>query len=420
MATRRRGFFAEMAYQQRLAEQRQRKVAADHTRLVRQQEQAVRKHERAVQASERASAREQAAAVRAERTAYVEAQKATAEAQTTAAIETLNEIDAILSATLEVDDYVDVNSLRVVVNHPPFDPGSLARPHLAAQLEAPPPEPRFAPPPTPNGVMRLFGKQQHQEAVETARQTWAAEQKRWSDYVKFELPEKNTRLQQEHAAKERSRLAELQRAEAEYRESCAEREREAAEANKKVDSFRFALAANNPDAITQYVGVVLGNSVYPEAFNVEHEFSFDAEEGELKVAVFIPAPPSVPTIKSVKYVAASDELRETHCSQREQRDMYNGAVAAVALRTFHEVFESDRKRWINTISLTVETEAPSPATGLMETYYFVAAAADREEFFQFNLHRVNPVDTLAHMRSSISKNPFGLVSIAPGLGIRRA
>jgi restriction system protein len=178
------------------------------------------------------------------------------------------------------------------------------------------------------------------------------------------------------------------------------------------------LAAGDPDAIAQYVGVVLGNSVYPEAFNVEHDYSFDAEFGELTVAAIVPPPSDVPTAKAYKYVASSDEIRETSCTQKEQRERYNGAVVAVAVRTFHEVFESDREERIKTISLTVQTEAVNPATGLVETFPFVAAAADREEFSQFNLANVDPAETLTHMRATVSKNAFGLKPISTTRGVR--
>ena len=107
-----------------------------------------------------------------------------------------------------------------------------------------------------------------------------------------------------------------------------------------------------------------------------------------------------------------------HCSQKEQRERYNGAVAAVAIRTFHEVFESDREGRIRTVSLTVQTETVNPATGLNDTFPFVAAAADRQEFSKYDLHNVDPVQTLAHMRSLVSKNAFGLRPISTARGIR--
>jgi restriction system protein len=82
------------------------------------------------------------------------------------------------------------------------------------------------------------------------------------------------------------------------------------------------------------------------------------------------------------------------------------------------VFESDREGRIRTISLTVHTETANPATGLHESFPLVAAAADRQEFSQYDLHNVDPAQTLAHMRAAVSKNAFGLKSISTARGIR--
>ncbi len=66
----------------------------------------------------------------------------------------------------------------------------------------------------------------------------------------------------------------------------------------------------------EYIGIVLGNSAYPEAFQVDYEFEFDAELGELTVTVIIPPPSDVPNVKSYRYIAKTDEITETLCSQR--------------------------------------------------------------------------------------------------------
>jgi restriction system protein len=66
----------------------------------------------------------------------------------------------------------------------------------------------------------------------------------------------------------------------------------------------------------------------------------------------------------------------------------------------------------------VQTETVNPATGLVEAFPFVAAAADRQEFSQYDLRNVDPAQTLAHMRSQVSKNAFGLKPISSARGIR--
>jgi restriction system protein len=415
---RRRGFFAEIQHQQRLAEQRQRREYAAavqaHDRAVREAARAQREYERAVAAAQRGAAREAAEA----RGAHIRAQKATAESLTAQAIDRFEQIDSLLAATLEVDDYVDIDSLKQSVQHPPFPREDLKAPIPEPVLEQPPPEPTFVAPAAPTGISKLFNKQKHAQAHAKAQAEWAAQHERWAHHVNHLLPGKNAKLLENHAAAEQQRAHLLAAALAEYKSDCAKHEREVADTNAKVENLKKSLAAGDPEAINEYVGIVLSNSAYPEAFRVDYEFEFDAELGELTVVVIVPPPSAIPNVKAYKYVAASDDIHETPCSQKEQRDRYNGAIAAVAIRTFHEVFESDREGRIHTVSLTVQTETASPATGLVEAFPLVAAAADRQEFSQYDLHNVDPVQTLAHMRSQVSKNAFGLKPISTARGIR--
>ena len=90
----------------------------------------------------------------------------------------------------------------------------------------------------------------------------------------------------------------------------------------------------------------------------------------------------------------------------------------IALRSLHEVFESDRRGLVSTITLEVGTNTIAPATG-RETYIpFVSGAAERGAFLEFNLAAVIPGATLEHLGAAISKNPFDLVP-ADTKGVRR-
>jgi restriction system protein len=419
---RRRGFFAEIQHQQRLAEQRQRReygaAVQAHNHAVRESIRAQREYERAVAAAQRATAVEHAVAQRAAREAHVRAQKAAAESQTAQAIDAFEQIDSILAATLEVDDYVDIDSLKQTVQHPPFPRDDLTTPLPPPHQDEAPPEPQFTAPPAPTGLSKMFNKQKHAEVTARAHAAWVEQHKQWAHYVQRVLPEKNAKQLEDYAAAEAKRAADLAAAREQYKRECAQRQQTGAETNAKLERFKSALAANDPEAINQYIGIVLNNSAYPEVFQVDYEFEFDAELSELTVMVIVPPPSAIPSIKAYKYVAASDEIRETPCTQKEQRERYNRAVAAVAIRTFHEVFESDREGRIQTISLRVQTETINPATGLVDAFPLVAAAADRKEFSQFDLHNVDPAQTLAHMRSQVSKNAFGLKPISTARGVR--
>ncbi|MFC6006797.1 hypothetical protein ACFQDO_06595 [Angustibacter luteus] len=330
--------------------------------------------------------------------------------------ETYTEIDGLLAATLAVDDYVDLESLRVAsVQHPPFSPGHLATTTPTMDPLVYPPEPVYEEPAAPKGM--FASKKKHEDAIARAQAAHQEAVRRWNEH--------NQALYAGHVAEfERRRVAEQQRltqlaaAEDRYRQECQAREEEARSRNEAITKFINDLAFDVPSAIEEYVGVVLSNSVYPESFPVAHEHTFDLATRELTMTAMVPEPAEVPVVKEFRYVKSKDEISPAPLPAREQKDRYAGAVWQVAVRTLHEVFEADRAGRIHSISLSVATSRIAPATGLTESIPLVQVAADRNAFTSFDLARVVPKATLEHLGAALSKSPFDLTPADIGPGVR--
>ena len=388
--------------------QRERKAA------IRQAEQA-RKAEKQAQAQlARAAEAERKRLAKQAREAHIAAMEAEVEVRNLELAEIYQEIDSLLAWTLDVDDHVDLNTLRSVAEHPPFD-----RPDLETAIPAPrpipdPQEPVGPPLAAPTGILGFFGRKKHAkaaEAYERALAEWRAELTRLSAVRKAAA--------EEHAAMEAQRLSVLEVARARYTAECTARDVEAAEHNNMLDELIMNLGYGTADAVQEYLRIVLSNSVYPSHFPVKHEFQFDPATAELQLQVLVPAPDTLPDIKAYRYIKSSDEITGTSLSQKARRDRYTGAVHVVALRSMHEVFEADRRGLVKTISLEVGTETIDPATGREAYIPFVATCAEGDSFLEFDLSSVVPAATLAHLGAAISKNPFGLVP-ADATGIRRS
>lgn len=364
---RKRGFFAELNHQSQQGakrrEQAERQAARAQVAALRKAEQARRQAERAQEAARRAAATEAKQAEREAQRAYVEAREAEVAAMSADLAVVYEEIDGILASTLGIDDYVDLETLRQFAVHPPFEPGQLAVPTLPPPRLVPPPAPEFVPPPgEPKGFGRVLGgKKKYAEAFEAAQAAHQAEMREWEATV-ASIPARQEELDNTHAAAEADREAKLAAANAAYGEECRQRETEATESNRRLDQLIANLGYEVEEAIQEYVGIVLGNSVYPDSFPVEHEYEYDSAHRELTLTVTVPEPGSVPNVKAYKYSKAADEITTATISQKEQKDRYTNAVAAVALRTLHEVFEADRANRISTISLTVSTTALDQGT----------------------------------------------------------
>ncbi len=332
---------------------------------------------------------------------------------------TYEEIDRLLEATLEVDDYVDLESLKSAAVHPEFNPGRLAEPIRPPQPPALRNAPIYTEPAAPKGLASAFGgKKKHAAAVEQAQAAHAQAVRNYEAYV-AERNAEHDRALEKHAAAVQDRLARLAKAQEQYQTECQQRDDDAQAHNEELSKFINDLAFDIPSAIEEYVGIVLSNSVYPEAFPVEYDHSFDLATRELTLSVFVPEPSTLPTVKEYRYVKAKDEVAATQLSAKAQRDRYSSAVHETAVRTLHEVFEADRAGKIQSIALTVGVNRVAPATGLPETVPLVQAASGRETFNEFDLSNVVAVETLKHLGAALSKNPFDLTPADTGRGVRQ-
>ena len=395
----------------RQAEQRQRVIAAANRRV----EQAQNAAQRALAASQRASEADRKRLEREAVAAHIAAMQAEVDENNAGLASVYEDLDNLLKATLDVDDCVDLETLRQVVGHPPFDRAELEIPIVPPTPIPDPVEPTRQAVETPKG---LFGKKKRLEEAQAKAeadfvQTWYA----WQEEVQS-LPAKRATQTLDHSAAETARESALAVERARYGSVCAEREKEVAEHNSSLDEFIANLGYGTVDAVREYVGIVLANSVYPEHFEVEHDANFEPATAELSLKVVVPGPDQIPTIKAHKYTRAADEITTVPLPQKEAKSRYANVVHQVALRTIHEVFEADRRNLIQAISLEVGTDAKNPGTGKQEYVTLVAVSASRDRFKEIDLSAVVPAATLEHLGAAVSKSPFDLAP-ASGAGVRR-
>ncbi len=417
-----RGFFAELQRQGQIAQRQQRQAANQAYRAQvaaeRAAEQAKKQAERGRLAATKAAVAEQKAAEREAQRLYEEARQAEVAALNAELANTYGEIDSLLSATFAVDDFVDLETFRKVAEHPPFTRTDLLQPAPRPIPLVARPEPQYIEPPAPRGLGSLFGgKKKHADLIAKAQAAFADEHAAWQAEVE-QLPAAQAQLDRAHEQAEQDRQAQLLEAQTAYDTECEQRERVVQDENRKLDILIQGLAYGVDEAIQEYVSIVLGNSVYPESFPVDHDFSFDSTSKELALTVLIPPPQSIPAKKEYKYIRAKDEIVSVDLSMKDQKERYASAVAQVAIRTLHEIFESDRAGRIATITLTVACEAINAATGHPLRTPLVAVATDRDTFTTFDLANVVPVATLQHLGALVSKNPFDLVPIDTSKGVR--
>lgn len=375
---------------------------------LKEQARAAKARERQLKQAVIANNRERVAQEKAVKAAHIVSQLAEVESLNAQIKDVFDELDDLLDATLNVDDYIDLETLRKP-NSTAFD-----RPELEVALTPPPkPQlpsaPKYQEPPQPKG---LFGKKKKLEQAKLeAQRTHATEKEEWD--------RRAARLQSayesdfaEHTDAEDKRIKKLTKEKERF-------QRELNERNENVDQFITNLAYGDANAVQDYIAMVVENSNYPDHFVITHDFSFQPNDAELQMKVSIPSPSNFPSIKTYKYVKTTDEIRETPLPKTELKNRYCNAVYQVAVRSLHEVFEADRRGIIQTISLEVGTEEGDPATGKVGFIPFVGVSAEKSAFMEFDLSNVVPHATLKHLGAAISKDPVNLAA-ADVSGVRRS
>jgi restriction system protein len=330
---------------------------------------------------------------REQRRLYSEARTADAAAANADVRARLADLDTLLLSTLDVDDHIDLQTLKKPIAVPPFDPGPLGRPV---------PEPvwdRYLPP-QPRGVGKILGDRLYQQQTAGARRNYEDARARWSEG-------EQTR---------RRRLAARRRA---YDESKRKYEAKLVAYNAEVDRFASAVASADPASVVEYFAMVLGNSVYPDNFPQHFRLAYLPKQRHLLIEYHLPPIEVIPVVKEYRYDRVRDDLAAIPRDQAEIRRRYVEIIAQVTLRTVHEIVEADRGALVHQISFNGIVDTIDRRTGRFVRPCLVSLKTDRDTFAAIKLRRVDPVACLTYLQGVLSATPDELSGVQPMIDFDR-
>jgi restriction system protein len=365
---------------QRDAERRARANEREQMRSLREAERAERAYQRAATAEENERKR-----------LYVESRVAAVDALNEQLASDVRRLESTLEETLSVDDFFDLDTLKVVPQLPSFQPGELL-------VSKPSPDPSAFLPAAPSALRKFLPgvEAKHEQAVEGARG-------RFDQAVA------------EHAEGERAREQALASARKIHDEEVTKLLERAEQDNREVDELKDKFAAGNPDSVVGYFSLVLDASRYPESFPKRHRIAFVPESKQLVVELELPGVTVVPPTKHFKYVKARDAVDETPRPASQIKLLYSQVVAQTALRTLHELFEADRLEHLETIVFNGYVDTIDPATGQPSRPHIISLRTTRDAFVGLDLGHVEALACLRGLNASVSKTPTELAPVRPVL-----
>ncbi|HEX2896576.1 MAG TPA: restriction endonuclease, partial [candidate division Zixibacteria bacterium] len=244
--------------------------------------------------------------------------------RTKEAKEQFEELSSILSHTLTVDDKIDWEGIK---DFAPFKKPDPKKP----EYETVPPAPdrndaRFIP---QFALLERIIPSWKARKITQADDYFAQELKYWQDTKeRIEVDNKSKKDEYNRLVSEWKNK----------REAYLDRQ---GKNNDSIDARKNEYLKKLPASIVDYCELVLTNSQYPDNFPQNFDIDYKANSEILIVDYSLPSPELMLRLKEVRYIQSRDEFVESQHPEALMDKVYDSVVYQIALRTIHELFESD-------------------------------------------------------------------------------
>ena len=367
------------------------RIAREQARQQRQAELANQRNAREAVRLQREQLRLRAQISKNERQQYLEDRSREAEEMTAEVEATMKVLRGLLEASIDVSHAISFNALRLDETLPEFvPPRNFAAPQRAPKRED------FTGRVKPMSLIeKLFSRRKRYERdLQQAEVQLAAAH---SDFLKSEG----------------DRVKLLANLRAEHDSSNAEKLIGIIERNAEVGHLESAYRDGDPAAIIAYCSMVLEHSHYPDSYPQEIRLAYLPGSKELVIDYELPAADIVPSLSEFRYMKAKDVIEERARKASEIKEVYGDLVAAVTLRTIHEVLTADQTGHIDVVVFSGFVRTVDPATGQNIRPYLISVRSTKERFREIDLHRIEKRACLRNLGAQVSPQPAELQPVKP-------
>jgi restriction system protein len=297
----------------------------------------------------------------------------TARERTAEVDQRLKNLDEVLTSVLALPP-VSFERLTELPDTPRFEPGSLGR-------KTPEPDWTDFAPVRSSGLRALidtFGRRRR--AVTSARARFTA-------------------AQREHERQETERKRELAAAKARHDQQVTRQRAAAVARNSEIRRLGSAFVKGDAEAVAWFVGGVLDASAYPEGFPRAHRVVYHPDSRGVTVEYELPPDSVVPAASGYRYLAERDAVEPLPRPGNEIDERHDRLVAAIALRTLHEVFAATPPDVIRAAEFDGYLTSVDPATGKTTRPRLLRVSADRRTFEDLVLAAVEPVACVGRLKA---------------------
>jgi len=330
--------------------------------------------------------------------------------RTIEAVESLEQIEKLLTDALTTNNAFDWNSLKRSDKFPEKAPQKPQNPYKVQYPQKPEKEAAEF---TPNlnifqksiGPLKQKKIQEYEEKYKQAFSSW------YKQTTEIDaLNQKNEEEYNDSMKKWENAILEHEKRKNSYYQ-------EQKIFNERIDQLQEQYLTKNRESIIYFSEVVLDRSQYPDSFPKNYDLEYNPETRILIVEYELPPIEVFPRIKEVKYNVTAKTFKETYFTDSQMNAKYDESLYKIALRTIYELFEADAINAFEAISFNGWVKAINKATGVEENNCILSLHVSKEEFLKIELANVEPKACFKKLKGVASSKLSSLTSVQPILQI---
>ena len=298
----------------------------------------------------------------------------------------------IIPETLEIDDAINFDTLK-----PKFEPPVFHIPNELTKVPTKPDENKYI---ASVGGQPFLGfflssvKQKWLDKIETEKIKFQQELLKWQN-SNVQRGEKINKLEEEFEVVKTKYTSD-------YNLKCQD-----------IEEFKKQYSSHDQEAVTSYVSMVLERSSYSIDWDQDFKIAYSPDSKELLIEFRLPNIDVIPTIGDYKYIKTKDEIDEKPRKKTEIDSCYKSLIANFAIRTIHEIVESDKTDSISIISFNGYVISINPSNGKTVTPTIISVSTSKSEFESIHLDKIDPIRCIQGLSASVSSSPSELVAVKP-------
>lgn len=190
--------------------------------------------------------------------------------------------------------------------------------------------------------------------------------------------------------------------------------------HEKIDALRENYLSGDVASIIEHAGIVLEGSCYDSLFEKSFIVDYEEDSKTLLLEYDLPSMDDIPTLKSLRFIKSTGEIRESHVSDRVRRSNFDSVCYQVCLRTVHEIFEADEIGAVDSVLFNGFATHVDPRTGNEVRSCLMSVLVNKETFSEYDLARVDPKACFKSLKGVSGARLSALAAIAPVMELDRS